>query len=235
MKSNSFHDYAVSKEIAKGASNWIKVRRSSRIVDYRFSAHYHPFTDELIEQLNLNGLPALLDPNFHADLEAPLVPTVYTVGSHTSTPFPVQEIDVADDGPYAVYNWELFFHAPVLIATHLSKNQRFADAQRWFHYVFDPTTDEDDVPAPQRFWRFLRFRDETTPEFIGELLTKLADGTDNELKARLEKAITAWRKKPFQPHVIARGRALAYQLNVVMKYLDNLLDWGDSLFRQDTI
>ena len=34
---------------------------------------------------------------------------------------------------------------------------------------------------------------------------------------------------------IARGRALAYQLNVLMKYLDNLLAWGDFLFRQDTI
>jgi hypothetical protein len=235
MKSTSFHDYAVSVDVAKGASSWTILRRSSRRVDYRFSAHYHPFTDELIEQLNLNGLDALLDPRFHADLKSPLVPSVYGLGSYTSTPFPTEEIDVADDGPYALYNWELFFHAPVLIATHLSKNQRFAEAQRWFHYVFDPTSDEDDIPAPQRFWKFLRFREETTTEFIGELLTKLAEGTDNELKVRLEKAITAWRKKPFQPHVIARGRALAYQLNVVMKYLDNLLDWGDSLFRQDTI
>src|SRR5262249_13428705 len=36
-------------------------------------------------------------------------------------------------------------------------------------------------------------------------------------------------------HVVARGRYLAYQLNVLMKYLDNLLAWGDFLFRQDTI
>ena len=39
----------------------------------------------------------------------------------------------------------------------------------------------------------------------------------------------------FQPHVVARSRYLAYQLNVVMRYLDNLLAWGDNLFRQDTI
>src|SRR6185436_4329062 len=39
----------------------------------------------------------------------------------------------------------------------------------------------------------------------------------------------------FQPHVVGRTRYLAYQLNVVMKYLDNLIAWGDSLFRQDTI
>ena len=35
--------------------------------------------------------------------------------------------------------------------------------------------------------------------------------------------------------MIARGRYLAYQLNVLMRYLDNLLAWGDSLFRQDTM
>src|ERR1043165_5226254 len=67
------------------------------------------------------------------------------------------------------------------------------------------------------------------------MLTELAKGEDTELKRRIEKSIQAWRDKPFQPHVIARGRYLAYQLNVVMKYLDNLIAWGDQLFRQDTI
>src|ERR1043165_8074493 len=67
------------------------------------------------------------------------------------------------------------------------------------------------------------------------MLTELAKGEDTELKRRIEKSIQAWRDKPFQPHVIARGRYLAYQLNVVMRYLDNLIAWGDQLFRQDTI
>ena len=43
------------------------------------------------------------------------------------------------DGAYTLYNWELFFHIPLLIATRLSSNQRFEEAQRWFHYIFDPT------------------------------------------------------------------------------------------------
>ena len=37
------------------------------------------------------------------------------------------------------------------------------------------------------------------------------------------------------PHVIARSRPSAYMKWVVMKYIDNLIGWGDSLFRQDTI
>lgn len=208
--------------------------RPSRTVDYSFSPHYHPYTDELIEKLNRDGLPALLDPDYQAGLERPLVSELYQPGTYVTAPFPQHEIDVSDDGAYAIYNWELFFHAPVLIATHLSKNQRFAEAQRWFHYVFDPTSTANE-PAPQRFWRFLRFRQETSPEFVDELLAALSGPGDTEIKSRVEKAIQAWRDKPFQPHVIARGRFLAYQLNVVMKYLDNLIAWGDFLFRQDTI
>ena len=44
----------------------------------------------------------------------------------------------------------------------------------------------------------------------------------------------AIRNKPFQPHAVARTRPLAYQYSVVMKYLDNLIAWGDNLFQQDT-
>lgn len=43
--------------------------------------------------------------------------------------------------PYAKYNAELFFQVPFLIATFLSRNQRFADAQTWLQYVFNPTTE----------------------------------------------------------------------------------------------
>jgi len=236
MAKRTFHEYETFKLLgAASKGHWVQEIRPQRIVDYRLTTYYHPYTDELIEKLNVDGLPALLDARYHATLERPLAPSVYQPGKFAVLPFPKHEIDVSDDGPYSIYNWELFFHAPVLIAAHLSKNQRFAEAQRWYHYVFDPTSDEHDVPVPQRFWKFLRFRQETTPEFVDDMLRKLAEGTDPALKQRVEKAILAWRDKPFQPHVVARTRYIAYQTNVVMKYLDNLLAWGDSLFRQDTV
>ena len=50
-----------------------------------------------------------------------------------------EQIDFDHDSPYGSYNWELFFHIPLLIATRLMQNQRFAEARRWFHYIFDPT------------------------------------------------------------------------------------------------
>lgn len=205
-----------------------------RDLKIKFTPHYHPYTEDLIETLNRGGLPAMLDANYHKSLEQELSQW-YSVAPNVILPFPKEEIDLSDDGPYSIYNWELFFHAPLAIAVHLSKNQRFSEAQKWFHYIFDPTCNDTSVPTPERFWKFLRFRNETNTEFIQEILTELAKGEDNDLKTRVETSIRAWRDKPFQPHVIARSRYLAYQMNVVMKYIDNLISWGDNLFRQDTI
>ncbi len=235
MKHNiNFHSNQLNKVIKHFDSPFRFTKKSQRNLKLRFTSHYHPYTEDLIETLNRDGLPALLDANYHKSLEQELSDW-YTLTSNVISPFPKEEIDVSDDGPYSVYNWELFFHAPLAIAVHLSKNQRFTEAQKWFHYIFDPTCNDSSVPAPERFWKFLRFRNETNTDFIQEMLKELAKGEDSELKSRMEKSIQAWRDKPFQPHVIARTRYLAYQMNVVMKYLDNLISWGDNLFRQDTI
>ncbi len=230
---NNFHNSSIN--LAEKHWRLILKRKPKREIEYTFSVHYHPYVDELIEKLNREGLVPMLDVNFLSGLSANLAPDNYTPGHWASDPFPKEEIDVSDDGPYSVYNWELFFHVPVTVAVHLSRNQRFAEAQRWFHFIFDPTSNDHSVAPPQRFWNFLRFREETTPEFIQDLLKELSKPGDSELKQQVEKSIQAWRDKPFQPHVIARTRYFAYQMNVVMKYLDNLIAWGDSLFRQDTI
>ena len=42
------------------------------------------------------------------------------------------------------------------------------------------------------------------------------------------------KDNPFRPYVVARLRPLAFMKNVVMKYIDNLIRWGDQLFAQDT-
>ncbi|HXR60939.1 MAG TPA: hypothetical protein VN732_06420, partial [Solirubrobacterales bacterium] len=150
------------------------------------------------------------------------------------------EIDEGDGGPYAIYNWELFFHVPLTIAVHLSKTQRFAEAQRWFHFVFDPTATDTGVEAPDRFWKFLRFR-QPGGYRIEELMQLLStpDGELDEAKRQLKEQVLAGyeaiRKNPFRPHAVARTRPLAYQYQVVMKYLDNLIAWGDNLFAQDTV
>ncbi|NBD17080.1 MAG: hypothetical protein GVY04_13340 [Cyanobacteria bacterium] len=70
-----------------------------------------------------------------------------------------------------------------------------------------------------RFWHYLPFR--------GNTLQKLQDVLANDA------AIDAYNNNPFDPHAIARLRIGAYEKAIVMKYIDNLLDWGDLLFAQD--
>lgn len=125
-------------------------------------------------------------------------------------------------GATGIYFQELYFHIPFLIAHHLSANQQFAEAQKWYHYIFDPTAPEEtDLPQPlDRVWRYVRFRDKTLPTFL-EMLTD-------------EAALAQYRSNPFNPWAIARLREGEFQKAIVMNYIDNLLDWGDHLFTQDT-
>jgi hypothetical protein len=136
---------------------------------------------------------------------------------------------------YANYNWELFLHAPLAIAAFLAGQQRFEDARRWLHAVFDPTTDDVVNGVPQ-YWRFLPFSNDSQPDAIAKLLTWLADPNsgDPTVENALSFQIEQWRQNPFMPHLIARLRPSAYQWYAFFAYLDVLIKWGDQLFRRDT-
>ena len=112
-----------------------------------------------------------------------------------------------------------------MIADALSKAQHFEESMKWFHYVFNPIADgiEDN-----RFWMFRPFKEINSRNILDRIF--------NSLKANEpDAAINEWRNNPFKPHLVARSRPVAYMKWVVMKYIDNILDWGDYLFRQDTI
>ena len=132
--------------------------------------------------------------------------------------------------PTSIYNWEVFFHNPLLVATQLSQAQRFEEAQRWFHLIFDPTTN-DTAAEPGRYWRFLPFRENGQGHAIDKLLQGLAKDGDVSLREQIDE----WAQNPFRPHLIARQRLRSYQFAVVQKYVENLVAWGDQLFRRDTI
>jgi hypothetical protein len=115
------------------------------------------------------------------------------------------------DSANGFYYRELFFHIPYLIAQALKQEQRFEEARRWYEYVFDPTSQEGDVP----FWRYVEFLDDTGLRLLDD-------------------QVQAYRNDPFDPHRIAELRPIAYRKAFVMSYIDNLLEWGDMLFRQYT-
>ncbi|HET6213484.1 MAG TPA: neuraminidase-like domain-containing protein, partial [Micromonosporaceae bacterium] len=263
---------------------------------------------ELNRRLLVGGVQALLAPEtqeidelpgFSADVsDATTIrvrPQVAVAGVPTSS-----HLDFNSSN--GLYYWEIFFHAPLLIAQALNNAQRFADARQWYEYIFDPT-------ERMRYWRFLPFLaldvhalvvscradllrlndpavqarldpiltslDALAPAFLGAreltgaegtFLTDLAgtgldrveaalralpqSGVVRSLQERVamigllhrqydllgdrESLLRTYLDDPFDPHAIAELRPVAYRRAVVMAYIDNLLDWGDMLFRQYT-
>jgi hypothetical protein len=220
--------------------------------EYNFANFFHPFVGDLIKKLNQTSVSGMLDPDFLADLNAPYVipssppnsgPIDYTPNNSKTISVNLNDryIDVSIGGPYANYNWELLYHIPVMIAVHLSNNQRFAEAQKWFHLVFDPTSTDTKTPPPARYWKSFVFRNGSPIQSITTLIellstpdSQLPNPADVQTKLDVIAGYDAIVANPFDPYVIARTRPSAYQWYVVMKYLDNLIAWGDSLFLQDT-
>lgn len=159
--------------------------------------------------------------------------SAYAPSGLITAPYPVDELDFSTSGPYSVYNWELFYHIPLTVGIYLSKNQRFDVAQRWFHYVFDPT-DNSDGPTPERYWKAKPLRT-TDVEMAEEVITELSTlGDGDPRKDDLLASLASWKDSPFRPHIVARHRHSAFMFKAVFAYLDNLIAWGDTLFRQDS-
>lgn len=137
--------------------------------------------------------------------------------------------------PNACYNWEAYFHAPLLIADQLSKQQRFEDAERWLRMVFDPNSVEPG--QPQAFLRFRVFRELPRGQSVAndlKALAKSVGGASTPFVQSINALISRWRSQPYRPFVIARRRHVAFLWRTVFAYLDNLLAWADSLYRRDT-
>ncbi len=233
---------------------WVTVQKHTTIkereLSYRFYAHFHPYVAELVSRFIEKSVRGLqdADTDFTEDKfpeghqwEGKPIPKLYqdlfTADNYkpadvVGKPYPVKNLDFTSSGAYSVYNWELFYHVPLIIAIHLSKSQRFQDAQQWLHYIFDPTDDSDDA-TPDRFWKVKPFHF-TDVKLVEDFLYNLSSNANAELRQETINSIGAWKDNPFRPHVIARYRQSAYMFKTVMTYLDNLIAWGDSLFRQDS-
>lgn len=172
---------------------------------------------QLRRQLFLEGLGGLLSfryQNSLTEMDAPISsPSPSLLAPQNMSAF-------SFDGPFGVYFQEIFFYIPFLIADNLNSQQRFSAAQRWYHYIFDPTSSDT---GPNRVWQYRKFKEELLdPDALRKALTDSL-------------ALEAYRQDPFNPYAIARLRPGSYQKAIVMKYFDNLLDWGDTLFAEFTM
>jgi hypothetical protein len=229
-----------------------------RTENLEFHTFYHPFSSKLVARLNQGGISALMGSDTE-DLIGPdeSLPTD-TITSDKGKTFDDKydpkfglvspnrnnlrertyyQENICFDvfGANSLYNWELFFHAPLYIATRLSKNGKYEEAMKWFHYIFDPTTNEapdpDNISKTSRYWKVRPFKIKSDTR-LEDLFENLKPDTD--VNNPLIKMINEWRENPFDPHLVASNRPIAYMKHVVIKYIENLMDWGDSLFRQFT-
>jgi hypothetical protein len=115
-------------------------------------------------------------------------------------------------GPNGIYYREIFYEIPLHLATNFNAAGDYQSAQDWMHYVFNP--------QKNNAWIYRPFRD----------LRK------NPIASRVSDpvAISVLKDNMLDPHAIADTRMVAHMKAFMFRYIDNLLDWGDSLFAQDT-
>lgn len=201
----------------------------------RFEAHYHPATPLLLSTLVARGVDGVLSPETQVWSQGEQAFSSYDPKRIVDPDRPKEEIDFSIDGAYSLYNWEVFFHIPMLIAARLTREKRFAEARRWYHYIFDPTASAvGGVPALERFWKFAPFRENLAASKTRGLVDLFVSGNgstnSSASRRRFEDQLAYSTEHPFEPHGIARLRLEAYQKTVFMKYVDNLLEWADQLF-----
>lgn len=209
-----------------------------------FHTFYHPYSSDFVTRLNKGGLSVLMesdtaipsdgaDPFFENEYKPNFIQgLVQKPDDFERRTYYKENVCFDAYGANSIYNWELFFHSVVFMATRLSKNGRYEEAMKWYHLIFDPTTDEAPIPGEEasRYWKVLPFK--TTPaERLEDWFRSLSPSTDPSTENMI---ISEWRDNPFDPHLVASNRPIAYMKNVVIKYVENLIAWGDSLFRQFT-
>ncbi|MGW0875342.1 Tc toxin subunit A-related protein [Streptomyces sp. NPDC002740] len=200
-----------------------------------FQRFYHPRMRYFAQVLAANGPDALYERNLQIWPGGFNFTEWYDANTDNVVgPYPDEPVEFALTDAYADYNWELLFHVPLLIAQRLCANQRFEEAQHWFHYIFDPTNRENYYLGPERYWITKPFHETTRDTYVSQRIQKILEALANGDEATA-KLVQYWLDRPFQPDAVARLRTTAYQKAVVMKYLDNLIAWGDQLFRQDTL
>ncbi|WP_025112754.1 neuraminidase-like domain-containing protein [Pseudomonas sp. H1h] len=178
---------------ALDAAQFIGFRQTGMLPRARLNSLFGP---ELVQRSNIS-VDAVLDWDTQFLAEPP------------PASGPITEPNGAFDGANGLYFWELFFHLPHLVATRLRAEDRYLEAQNWWHYLFDPQAIETFVePKKPRYWR-----------------CRPLAGVGN---------MGHETKMPTDPDAIAYAAPRHYQILVFTEYVKNLVAWGDWYYRQLT-
>jgi hypothetical protein len=223
---------------------------------YVFETFYHPYARTFLRELEIGGVPQLMARNLQLNPQSVRgwtptfnFKTLYDPQPPVATPYPgtsgapdpgesALDFAAGSSGAYSLYNWEVFYHIPMFVASLLMQNQQYQDAMTWLEYIFNPT-DSSGGQSPQRFWQMAPFNAMNATDWISQeiqnILTTLAADTQQGINdTATTVAIQDWLQDPFDPHAVASLRISAYGKATVMKFLDNLIAWGDWYYGQYT-
>ncbi|MEP3890332.1 MAG: neuraminidase-like domain-containing protein [Hellea sp.] len=223
-----------------------KARHHRRESQYEVSLHEHPFACLMLSAFNQKGIAGLysLDGDNGDEFNRQLRNQNYFGADYNprsgrfTGELPTLDFDFDRGGAYQRYNWEIFFHLPMLIARQFKADGNHAEALKYLQLIFDPTN-RDLHLGDRRVWQAKPFFTQDASNSFGHLQDLLSGATstvsDQKLRDQFEAQIEAWRKYPFEPHRIAENRLQAYMLRCFMDYIEILTDWADDLFRRDSI
>lgn len=110
------------------------------------------------------------------------------------------------DGANALYFWELFYYAPMMIADILLQHQSYNEAERWLQYIFNPAGYIENGIYVNRYWNVRPLMEDT------QWNESLPDDTD--------------------PDAIALADPMHYKMATFMKTLELLIARGDKAYRE---
>jgi len=223
---------------------------------YQFYNYYHPFIHYFIKIFAQKGLAPTVSRDIQLTgdpiwdpIGGPPSPiksnliykggyksfdfTNYNPTSVVNAPYPIEEMDFGAFTAYSEYNWEFFFHAILFSALQLSQNQQFADADRMFKLIFNPT-DTSSEKAPYKFWETKPFYENinTSLSLDDQILLYEANPASQQA---FQLSVEIWKNDPFDPHILALLRTTPYMYATFMKYLDNLIAWANYNYAQYTM
>lgn len=155
-----------------------------------------------------------------------------------TAPYPREEMEFGRDCAYADVNWELAVHIPRLVSATLQQAGQFDAAETWLRTMFDPRGTPG-LPTPQRYWNTRPFFERTPAQYAAQavdaLLTRVARDPAGAVDTELADTILEWRRNPFKPFLVARGRTVAFQQAIASDTIRMHIARGDQHFRNDTL
>ncbi|MGI3746584.1 MAG: neuraminidase-like domain-containing protein [Janthinobacterium lividum] len=118
------------------------------------------------------------------------------------------------DGANGLYFWEIFFHVSHLVAWRLKQEFDYSEAQAWLERLFNPQMRVAPLYPPPSTTDWLPYWS-CRPLGLPDRFNIELEGLSN-------------------PDAIARGAPSHYRKAIFMLYVNNLMTWGDMLYRQVT-